>query len=317
MRVSPGTLLLGVVAVMFGLLGAYIVRENQAPPEVVEAPPEAPRAIVVPQASIDLEPGREITMGDIILTRMTPAQIREAGLPSQFMSRTSDIIGRVVRQSVAKGEVFDSHLFYPQGTGPSLVDKLEPGNRAVTVKVDMNNSVEGFATPGTWVDVLFRSIENKDEAFPEMTVTLLEGVKVLAMNRSTSESTPLRNGDRQVNRDVATVTLSVTPQQAMALRVVEDRGTLALVLRHPDDIVPGDRFAGLTMDQLLERPNNKHRIEVFRGHAISQVEFRSKDRSDIDPEALARDGARREAQIRPLRQDEVAIPAAGAGGGEE
>ncbi|MEX1039619.1 MAG: Flp pilus assembly protein CpaB [Pirellulaceae bacterium] len=317
MRVSPGTLLLGVVAVMFGLLGAYIVRENEKPPEVVEAPPETPRSIIVPQASSNLAPGRQITVGDITLTQMTPEQIRAAGLPSQFMSHTRDIIGRIVRQPMTKGEVFDTHLFYPQGTGPSLVDKLEPGSRAVTVKVDMDNSVEGFATPGTWVDVLFRSLENEEEAFPEMTVTLLEGVKVLAMNRSTNESTPIRNGDRQVSRDQATVTLSVTPQQAMALRVVEDRGTLALVLRHPDDIVPGNQFAGLTMDQLLNRPNDKHRIEVFRGHQISQVEFRSKDRSDIDPEALARDGARREAQIRPLRQDEVAIPVAGAGGEEE
>ncbi|MEX0794168.1 MAG: Flp pilus assembly protein CpaB, partial [Pirellulaceae bacterium] len=295
MRVSPGTLLLGVVAVMFGLLGAYIVRENEAP-AVVEAPPAAPQTFVVPRASMPLKAGRELTMGDIVLERMTPEQIRAAGLPDVFMSRTSDIMGRVLRQDLAQGEVFDSYIFYPQGTGPSLVDKLEPGNRAVTVRVDMDNSVEGFATPGTWVDVLFRSLENEEEAFPEMTVTLLEGVKVLAMNRSTNESTPLRNGDRQVRRDVATVTLSVTPQQAMALRVVEDRGTLALVLRHPEDIVPGNQFAGLTMDQLLNRPNDKHRIEVFRGHAISQVEFRSRDRSDIDPEALARDGARREAQ---------------------
>lgn len=306
MRVSPGTLLLGVVAVMFGLLGAYIVQKNSqqkpTPQEVVQA--DQPNVYIVPRASMDLSAGREITMGDIIIHRMTASQIKKEGLPSSFMTRTSDIIGRTLRVDLPRGASFDSFVFYPEGTGPNIVESLDPGMRAITVKVAADEAVQGFATPGTWVDVLFRSEENTQEDLPEMTVSLLEGVKVLAVNSTTTEMRTIRGQREAMER--TSVTLAVSPDQAVALRVVEGRGTLALALRHPDDVGADGQFAGLTMDQLLNRPQSKERIEVFRGHSISQVEFRERFRANFNPEILARQEVNKQAQAPP-----VADPARG------
>ena len=305
MRVSPGTLLLGVVAVMFGLLGAYIVQKNMQPPRpVAQAAPE-PQTFLVPRASMDLQAGREITMGDIIIHRLTPEQIKQAGLPGTFMSRTSDIIGRTLRVDLPRGASFDTHLFYPEGTGPNIVEGLDPGMRAVTIKVASDEAVEGFATPGTWVDVLFRSEEDSQDDLPEMTVSLLDGVKVLAVNSTTTETRHVRG--TPISQQRTSVTLAVTPDQAVALRVVEGRGTMALALRHPDDILNDGRLAGMTMDRLLNRPSSRERIEVYRGRAISQVEFRERFRTNIDPEALARDAdINKQAKAEP-----PAVPAAG------
>jgi len=296
MRVSPGTLLLGVVAVMFGLLGAYIVQKNMQKPQPVAQADEL-QTYTVPRASMDLAAGRELTMGDMVIHRLTAKQIQEQGLPRQFMGRTSDIIGRTLRVDVPRGSSFDSHLFYPEGTGPSIVERLDPGMRAVTIKVASDEAVDMFATPGTWVDVLFRSEEDDQEDLPEMTVSLLEGVKVLAVNSTTTEMRTIR-GQREA-RQQTSVTLSVTPDQAVALRVVENRGTMALALRHPDDINNDAQFAGMTMDQLLNRPVSRERIEVYRGHSISQVEFRERFRANFDPEKLAKQNLNKQAKADP------------------
>ncbi len=300
MRVSPGTMLLGVVAVMFGLLGAYIVQKNmQQQPQQVAAD-NVPQTYTVPRASMDLTAGREITMGDIVIHKMSAAQMREQGLPASFMPRPSDIIGRTLRVDIPKGSSFDSHLFYPEGTGPSIVERLDPGMRAVTIKVAADEAVDTFAAPGTWVDVLFRSEEDAQDDLPEMTVNLLEGVKVLAVNSTTTEMRTIR-GQREARQETS-VTLSVTPDQAVALRVVENRGTMALALRHPDDLNNDAQFAGMTMDQLLNRPISRERIEVYRGHSISQVEFRERFRANFDPEKLAKQNLNKQAKADPPAQ---------------
>jgi hypothetical protein len=104
---------------------------------------------------------------------------------------------------------------------------LDAGYRAVTIPIEHISAVQGFARPGTFVDVLFRS--RAEEERPEVTITLLERVKVLAVNQNTlsEQNVELDNG--------GTVTLAVTPIQAKALKVVEDRGELSLTLRNPDD----------------------------------------------------------------------------------
>jgi len=308
MRVSPGTLLLGVVAVMFGLLGAYIVQKNmEQTPQVAAAPPveDEPESFVVPRASVDLEAGRVISRGDILIFRMTNKQIAEAGLPSSFMMRTSDIIGRTLRVDVPRGSTFDSRMLFPEGTGPNIVESLEPGMRAVTIKVNADEAVEGFATPGTFVDVLFRSEEDSDEELPELTVNLIEGAKVLAVNSTTTEMREIR-GQQQMRRETS-VTLSVTPDQAVALRVVDGRGSMALALRNPGDIEGDGQIAGMTLDSLLNREQAKQRIEVYRGHAISQVEFRERFRANFDPSTLARQRDNKQANAKPdAGQDNIA-----------
>jgi len=296
MRISPGTLLLGVVAVMFGLLGAYIVKKNmeQTPPVAVETAPAEPEMFVVPRAGLDLKAGREIARGDIMIYRMTADQVRSEELPLIFMSRPTDIIGRTLQVDIPKGSIFDSSMLYPEGTGPSIVSRLDPGMRAVTVKVTANEAVEGFATPGTFVDVLFRSEEVQDEQLPELTVNLIEGVKVLAVNKTTTEMREI-GGQRNMERKTS-VTLQVTPQEAVALRVVENRGTLALALRHPGDLEAQGNLAGMTLDELLNRPQSRTRIEVYRGHSISQVEFRERYRHNFDRTNVARDDANKQAK---------------------
>ncbi|MFT5528310.1 MAG: pilus assembly protein CpaB [Pirellulaceae bacterium] len=282
-RFSAGTLLLGIVAVMFGLLGAYIVRREMHKPKVVTetAPVEAPQTYVVPMASTDLEEGRQITLSDIAIYRMSGDELKKNGINGAFMNRTDQIIGRVLRDPLSKGTSFDTDLFYPEGTGPSVAERLESGQRAITVTVENADAVSGFASPGSIVDVIFRSEADEDDELPETTITLLQGVKVLAYNNQTFQATTPNAG--QGNSDSASVTLAVAPQQVSALRVVEGRGVLSLALRNPEDndLVLDDQPR--TLNEVLKRTNNKHKMEIYRGRSLSQVEFDGRGRLTPTP----------------------------------
>lgn len=285
-KFSAGTMLLGIFAVLFGLLGAYVVRKELNKPQPVAEPTaaEPPAKVLVPMAGTDLQAGRKLTMGDIAVMRMSPQELRERGISGPFMNSTQQIIGRILKSDLAKGETFNLGLFYPQGTGPNVVDKLEPGYRAVTINVKGAAAVAGFASPGSMVDVIFRADADEDRDLPETTVTLIEGVRVLAFNEITYDAARYESQNLKEQRE-ASVTLSVQPHHATALRVVEGRGALSLALRSPEEAVALVRNHPQTLDELLNRRSNKHRMEVYRGRSMERVEFRGYDR--ISPTSVA------------------------------
>jgi Flp pilus assembly protein CpaB len=228
-RVSSGTLTILVFAVLAGLGGAYFVRQSmRQQPALPPLPGSQPDDVLVPVAANDLQPGQMLTQNDIAVIRIRPdefAKSKYVNLP--YMRATTQIQDRILRSEVKRGEAFLTTFFYPDGAGPGIADLLENGYRAVTVAIHDVGAVVGFARPGTFVDVLFRSVATEDR--PEVTITLLERVKVLAINKNTL-------ADRNVEiKDEGRVTLSVTPMQAKVLKVVEGRGEMSLALRNPKE----------------------------------------------------------------------------------
>lgn len=283
-KLSPGTLLLGIMSVLFGLLGAYVVRLQMQRPAV--AAQQEVQTVVVPRASTDLKAGRQLTLGDIAIYRMTPQELQAAGIKGPYMSNTQQIIGRILRQDVAQGETFNTALFYPEGVVPNPAERLKPGYRAVTINVEAHGAVAGFATPGAWVDVLFRADEKDDADLPEMTVALVEGVEVLALEEQTFTGAKADQASRGGKQELA-VTLAVRPEQAAALRVVDGHGKLSLALRNPEDNLPLTLEIPRTMHEVLDRPYTKWRMEVYRGGSISSVDFRRNQRRQPTPEEIA------------------------------
>lgn len=274
-RISPGTLLLGIVAILFGLLGAYAVRLQMLPKPVAEVPAEEPPGLkLVPMASTDLVAGRMITRGDIALVQLLPEEVKQ--LKGHFMNRSDQIIGRVLNQDLPKGSTFNMDLLYPEGVFPNPADRLQSGFRAVTVNVEGPAAVAGFARPGAWVDVIFRADKNESEDLPEMTVTLVEAVEVLALEEQTFTGAKADSG-RNSDPEMA-VTLAVRPEQASALRVVDGRGRLSLVLRNPNDDSPTAHSHPRTLHDVLDRPYTRWRMEVYRGGNLSSVDFRKNER---------------------------------------
>jgi len=270
---------------MFGLLGAYIVRENLNKPAAASIAEK--KSVIVPRASADLLAGRKVTMGDILIYQMTAADMKKAGIDKAFMGDTRQIIGRTLKADLKSGSTFAADLFYAEGTGPNVAELLEPGERAITVPVETDSAVAGFTRPGTWVDVIFTSEENEEYERPATTITLLEHVKVLAFNQQTFENATTSDNTRN---DEAAVTLAVNVEDAAALRVVHGHGTLSLVLRNAEDTLTTAALAPRTLDELLKiPPSQKHRMEIFRGNQMSQTEFRRNRRTEAPVLAIADD----------------------------
>lgn len=266
-RLSPGTVIVAIFAVLFGLVGAYAVRKSMQTPE--KETPE-PRMNIVPVASIDLEPGRRLTLGDVALLRLTDDQVKERGFPEGYMTNPQQIIGRILRDPNKQGEVFLTQQFYPEGMGPSIAERLKPGFRAVTVPIAANAAVSGMATAGSFVDVIFRTEARAEENLPATTVTLLESVEVLAIGRDTVPGSAPPASVQQV-------TLAVTPEQAAALTVVENRGQLSLSLRSPQDQEYISNPVPQTLHRLLgiEEPSPTMSTEIYRRGAVSSRSFTS------------------------------------------
>jgi Flp pilus assembly protein CpaB len=248
-RITPGTVIVGIFAILFGLVGAYAVQRYLNPPPKVEAKPEIQRTRV-PMASIDLAPGRELTLGDIAIVTYTPEQLKKAELPDQFMTNPQQIIGRILREPVAKGGSFVTTQFYPEGTGPTVADRLAPGLRAVTIPVQGTGVLNGLASAGAHVDVLFRTFENETKNIAATTVTLLEDVEVLAVGKN------LVPGAR-VESDITAVTLAVTPNQANAIKIVEGQGDFSLSLRGASDATSAASTGPQTLQSLLTYEDDK------------------------------------------------------------
>ncbi len=228
-RVSSGTLTVVLFAIIAGLAGAFIVRQRlETPPPAPPTIAASPDDVIVPVASVDLKPGQMLTINDIAMVRMSPENFAKSKYVNQpYMRNTGQIENRVLKVEVKRGEAFLTTVFYPDGAGPGIADMLDEGYRAVSIPIEHISAVQGFARPGAFVDVLFRSDKTDDR--PEVTITLLERVKILAVNKNTLS-------EHNVDLDKGgAVTLAVTPLQAKALKVVEDRGELSLTLRNPND----------------------------------------------------------------------------------
>jgi len=227
---SSGSLTVVIFALLIGLGGAYVVRQQLNRPQGLPPLPLTKAAAItyVPVAAVDLQKGHTLTLGDIAILPFTPEQLAKSAYANKsFMRDTAQIIGRTLQVPAEKGMTFIPDLLYPEGMGPGIAERLQPGYRAVTVSIEDIGAVFGFARPGSMVDVLFRAKSEKDR--PEQTLTLLERIQVLAINHAVIPDSKVEM------KDNGTVTLSVTPSQAKVLKVVEGRGEISLALRNPND----------------------------------------------------------------------------------
>ena len=242
-RIAPGTMTVVVFALLVGLGGAFVVR-HELRPEVSAAPnlPVPPESTVsVPIALTDLPAGHNVSIDDIGIQRLSQSEYEKSSYAAtSHLTNPRQIAGRTLRSELKKGAVFTMDDVYRMGDAPGVVENLEAGFRAVSVPVQNVGAVQGFARPGSYVDVLFRAESSGKR--PEVTLTLCERVKVLAVNSNAAE------GSRVSLNGQGSVTLAVTPHQAKVLKVVEGRGEVSLMLRHPDD-----DFQFLPFDPALER----------------------------------------------------------------
>ncbi|MDP2765156.1 MAG: Flp pilus assembly protein CpaB, partial [Brevundimonas sp.] len=142
---------------------------------------------------------------------------------------------------------------------------LEPGMRAMAIRVTVETAAGGFILPGDRVDVLLTrettlgnmgAQEGDRSKFASSTV--MQNIKVLAIDQST------RAGDDEQAVVGATATLEVAPRDAEALSLAKSEGELSLVLRsYADTGGPSGRVAPVARESSA--------VRIYRGGAPEVV----------------------------------------------
>ena len=231
---------------------------------VLNQPKEDPRTNVV-VAVVDIPENTTVT-AEMVTVK---AVLSESVLPNACTDVNS-VVGMVMNSDMFAGEQVVSSRLVRLGASDATSDSLAyvvgPGMRAITINVSINSGLANMLRPGNWVDVVaFYSIPEEEEEVEEdaadadeeeteptepeeiqMTTMLLQNVQILAVD------TNLHKGAADVD-GYATVTLHVTPQQAMDIAFTENYWSLRLILRSSidEEIV---EVADVNLDVLLDLP---------------------------------------------------------------
>ncbi len=234
MKLTPWMLTVASFLVIALLAVGFLFKKLTAREEVVAARPEAR---TLPMAVTDIEPGTVITRSHI-----GNGPWKDNDLSSDTFLNYESVLGRIARERITAAQPLRGSQFYAPGDHPDL--KVGENMRAVTINVgDDTAMVNGLIKPGQYVDVNLTVDQTSGDArgrlrgTDAMTLTLFEGVRVVAMNRSYSQSTV----DRGHN-----VTLELDEVQSRIVMLASQKGTVALAF-NPNG--PGDGGVHISNDE--------------------------------------------------------------------
>lgn len=217
------TILVGAFAVIFGIVsavGAFISQQR------ADSAPATQEVIV---ASEDLPWGTVLETQHLRVSRFPVDAI-----PENAIRKAEDAIGRTSRDNLARGQLLVTTRLTEPGAGRGLPPLIPKGLRAVSIQTpNVSSGVTGFVMPGNKVDVVLtmHGQGSNDPSGGGRTITLLQNVTVLAVDQNIEAPSENMMDLKQMR----TVTLVVTPQQAQELDLGQNKGVLRLTLRNPLD----------------------------------------------------------------------------------
>ena len=201
----------------------------------LQKPQEAPHTTVV-VAAVDIPENTQITAEMVTLR-----SISDDSLLENYILDTESVIGMVLTSDIYAGEQITRARLVRLGEDDSakktLAYALHPGMRAITIFVDQDTGLVNFLKPGNRVDVLSnyshedtRVVLNEDYKLEYVqiptTQLLAQNVTILAVGSVI---------DKNGAAEYTTVTLEVTPEDALNINAVDWWGNLRLLLRSPLD----------------------------------------------------------------------------------
>jgi pilus assembly protein CpaB len=223
--VSQRTILVLLLAVISGVSAVVGVRR------LLKNPAAAPKVetVKVVVATQDLPPG-ELVAGGGLKSRDFPKDLAPAGAIGEVEAAA----GRAAIVPISRDEPVLESKLAPRGVGGGLAALVPIGMRAVCIQiVSVAAGHAGLIVPKNRVDVLFTATDQgpNDPTGGGSTTTLLQDVEILAVDQKIYIT-----GDHKVDsRELRSVTLLVSPDQAAKLDLAQNKGTLHLALRNPKD----------------------------------------------------------------------------------
>jgi pilus assembly protein CpaB len=265
-------------------------------------------------AAADIPEGQALTQVDLAVV-----QLPVAAVPAGSYGAPTDVVGRVSRIPIFKGEAIVPGRLAPEGTAGGLEVKILPGKRAMSVRIDDVAGLSGMVQPNSRVDVMLTTRDAG--AGGQISKLFMSNMRVLSVGAQVTRG----EDGRPIN--APTATLEVTPEEAERLALATREGSIQLVLRgygDPDSIkttgaVKGDLLTQVAVPAVPQKPERRPAprrttpapapqpapvttvtippktdsvvVKVYRGDQLSQLKFEQ-----------ARDSARRDS-IRRAQRD--------------
>ncbi|WP_226623052.1 Flp pilus assembly protein CpaB [Alloyangia pacifica] len=185
---------------------------------------------------------RAIAHGQII----TPEDVRLAPwpveiLPQDAFAADADLfkegdLPRVAMRPLEKFEAVVPTKVSEPGGDAGLTSRLEKGQRAFAIKVDVHTGVSGFLRPGDRVDVYWTGrmpTEDGSRARGEFTKLIQAGVRLIAIDQTSD----MEDSDVNIARSV---TVAASPQEIASLAQAQSTGRLSLSLMNANDQTVAD-----------------------------------------------------------------------------
>ncbi|NTX29328.1 Flp pilus assembly protein CpaB [Burkholderia pyrrocinia] len=220
----------GLLIAIAILLGVYAWMLGRKPADV------APVASTVATQSVPVVvTTRPLQAGQPIPADALKVQQSAAAPPGAFADPLQ-LVGRIPASDIpAQAAVVASAL------SSGLAEQIEPGERAVAIKVDETNAVGNRVRPGNYVDVFLNlkrdgtGVAIGGTSAAEIVNTqarlLMSKVRVLSFGDATTE----RDSSNGSVVGMRTAVLAVPTAQVDALTLAEQSGRLVLALRNPRD----------------------------------------------------------------------------------
>ncbi|MGE5589959.1 MAG: Flp pilus assembly protein CpaB [Bacillota bacterium] len=203
-------LFLPIFAGLLATVGAYLYLQKTQPVQTrVETVP-----VVIAAKPV---PAKTILTADMLTTKNYPKSL----VGRNEVTAVANAVGKATTVPLAQDEVVLITKLATEDAKVGLAYHIPSGMRAITVSAGELQAVAGFPEPGDLLDVV--SLFNLNGIAQSRII--LEGLPILAVAQS-METTP--NGEARV---VPTITLAVTPQQALTITTAEQKSVLRYLLR--------------------------------------------------------------------------------------
>jgi pilus assembly protein CpaB len=274
--IRPLTVTLAAVAIVFGLVTAYLAKRmlEPKPPVAAERPVRKTVTVVVAQTNLT-EYSR---IGDRDVAAL---EVPVEDVPPGSMQTKARAVGRLVKTLILAGFPVRATDLYEPGMVPKMADQIPAGYRAVTLQVGDAIASNGAIQPGSLVDVSLTF----DSDHPQV-----EGMATMSLMRQLMVLTP---SPVNANRDQAVVvspqrltalTVAATPEQANKLILAQRYGTVNVTLcssketgalalaEGPRNLINKYALLGLPPVPTPESPIHRV-VEIYRATDVRQVVF--------------------------------------------
>jgi len=260
--------LLIAIAVLLGIYAWMLGRSSSYPAPAQPAVAANPVPVVI--ATRTLAVGQPIAADALKVQPIAPA-------PSGAVSDPDTLVGRIPARDIpASAPVVSDALV------SGLAEDVQPGERAVAVRVDETNAVGNRLRPGNFVDVFLNLKREGGGAMFDGEISqtqarlLMSKVRVLSFGDATParDSGSNTNGNNGQPSNARIAVLAVPIAQVDALTLGEASGRLTLALRNPRD----DELA---MQTVAVRTDNKLSPSALAAAGVSLQQLSGTPRTAV------------------------------------